>query len=230
MLLGAMAACLGWPAQARAGGAAVADPALAAQAMQFPHDHGSHPDFRTEWWYVTGHASAEGRLFGFQITFFRSRIEPAQQHESKFAAKQLLFAHAAITDVQGARLLHDQRIARVGFGVAEAATDDAAIRLRDWSFLRSGDRWIAKVSADDFALNLAYEPTQPVLLQGAAGISRKGPAPENVSHYYSLPELAVSGSLSVGGHRYALPEGPAWRALADRLGRAAVGSGAGDSH
>ncbi|MEO8249547.1 MAG: lipocalin-like domain-containing protein [Burkholderiales bacterium] len=207
MLIGAIAACIGISAKGRTGGGTdVADEGLAAHAMQFPRDHGSHPDFRTEWWYATGHATVEGRLFGFQITFFRSRIESAQPLASKFAAKQLLFAHAAVTDVKGGKLLHDQRIARVGFGVAEAATGDAAIRLRDWSLLHAGDRWIAKVSADDFALDLAFEPTQGVLLQGKGGLSRKGPAPENVSHYYSLPQLAVSGSLSVGGRSYVLPE------------------------
>ena len=110
--------------------------ALPAKTLQFPRDHGSHPDLRTEWWYITGHAFADGRPWGFQVTFFRSRMDATQTMRSAFAAKQLLFAHAAITDVQGQKLLHDQRVARAGFGVAEASEADTAVRLRDWSLLR----------------------------------------------------------------------------------------------
>ncbi len=71
------------------------------RALQFPRDHGAHPDFRTEWWYITGQATAGGREFGFQVTFFRSRVDATQGLQSRFAARQLVFAHAAITDVQG---------------------------------------------------------------------------------------------------------------------------------
>ena len=99
--------------------------ALTARTLVFPADHGAHPDLRTEWWYITGHArslAAEPREFGFQLTFFRTRVDAAQSLQSKFAAKQLIFAHAALTDVQGKKLWHDQRIAREGFGLALAAT------------------------------------------------------------------------------------------------------------
>ena len=69
--------------------------ALPVRTLQFPRDHGSHPDLHTEWWYLTGHVHAEGRLWGFQVTFFRSRMDATQTMRSAFAAKQLLFAHAA---------------------------------------------------------------------------------------------------------------------------------------
>ncbi|HRM50400.1 MAG TPA: carotenoid 1,2-hydratase, partial [Alicycliphilus sp.] len=110
--------------------------ALPARTLVFPRDHGSHPDLRTEWWYLTGQARTgptPGRLWGFQITFFRSRVDATQGLQSAFAARQLLFAHAALTDLQGGRQLHDQRIARAGFGIAQAAEDDTNIHLRDWS-------------------------------------------------------------------------------------------------
>ncbi|MBS0294475.1 MAG: carotenoid 1,2-hydratase, partial [Proteobacteria bacterium] len=102
--------------------------ALPPRTLVFPNDHGSHPGLRTEWWYVTGQARAEGRLWGFQITFFRSRVDAAQDMHSAFAAPQLIFAHAALTDVQGQRQLHDQRIARAGFGIAQAVEGDCDIR------------------------------------------------------------------------------------------------------
>jgi predicted secreted hydrolase len=173
--------------------------ALPKRALSFPRDHGAHPEFRTEWWYITGAVQAGGRSFGFQVTFFRSRVEATQQMRSAFAAKQLLFAHAAVTDVQAGQLRHDQRIARAGFGIAEAAQDDGRLRLRDWSLAREGGAWRAVVPADDFALDLRCAPTQPVLLQGDQGLSRKGPRPEQASYYYSEPQLAVSGRLTLQG-------------------------------
>ncbi len=183
--------------------------ALPAMKLEFPRDHGSHPGLRTEWWYVTGHARAGDREFGFQVTFFRSRVDATQGMTSRFAARQLLFAHAALTDVQGKRLRHDQRIAREGFDVATAAQGDARVRLRDWSLERRADGWHAWLAAGDFALDLVFAPTQPVLLQGREGLSRKGPQPAQASYYYSLPQLAVRGGIALDGKRFEA-RGRAW--------------------
>lgn len=183
--------------------------ALPQLRLAFPRDHGAHPQQRTEWWYITGQAQEGDRLFGFQVTFFRSRVEGTQQMRSRFAAKQLLFAHAAVTDVQGRKLWHDQRIAREGFGIAEAATQDAQLRLRDWSLVRDDRGWHARVPAGDFRLDLQCAPTQPVLLQGDAGLSHKGPRPDEASEYYSLPQLAVGGTLTLQGRAFRVT-GKAW--------------------
>jgi predicted secreted hydrolase len=183
--------------------------ALPLHRMAFPADHGAHPERHTEWWYITGNVEADGRTFGFQVTFFRSRVAATQEMDSLFAAKQLLFAHAAVTDVAGARLRHDQRIARAGFGIAEAATGDAHVKLRDWSLARVGGAWHAVVPAGDFQLDLRCAPTQPVLLQGRDGLSRKGPLPEQASYYYSEPQLAVGGRLTLQGRAFEVT-GRAW--------------------
>ena len=183
--------------------------ALPARTMQFPRDFGSHPDFRTEWWYITGHTAAGGREFGFQLTFFRSRVEGTQAMASKFAARQLLFAHAAITDVQGKKLWHDQRIARDGFGVAFASEADMHIKLRDWSLQGRGSRYTAELPATDFALKLQFEETQAVLLQGRQGLSRKGPQEKQASYYYSQPQLATRGTLQLKGQAFEVT-GKAW--------------------
>ncbi len=197
------------------------------RALVFPTDHGSHPDSRIEWWYVTGWLRA-GRpdepTHGFQITFFRSRTDVNAHHPSHFAAQQLVFAHAALTDLAQGRLLHDQRIARAGFGIAQALTGDANVMLRDWHFQRedaaavaasataptpAASRYRARMASDSagFALDLSMATTQPVLLQGEAGTSRKGP--QQTSRYYSEPQLAVSGTLTRQGA--ALPvHGTAW--------------------
>jgi predicted secreted hydrolase len=183
--------------------------ALPPHRMSFPADHGAHPGLRTEWWYITGTLQAGERRFGFQVTFFRSRVGATQGMQSRFAARQLLFAHAAVTDVQGGQLLHDQRIARAGFGIAEAAEGDADLRLRDWSLRRAGERWQASVPAGEFALALRCNATQPVLLQGVQGLSRKGPQPQQASYYYSLPQLAVHGRLVLRGQPFEVT-GRAW--------------------
>ena len=193
---------------AHAAGADANKPAVQARPLVFPRDFGSHPELRTEWWYITGHASvgsgAQARAFGFQITFFRARVEGTQQMASRFAARQLLFAHAALTDVQGRRFRHDQRIAREGFELASASAQNTAIRLRDWSLVRDGGAYRARVSGPDFRLDLDFSETQALLLQGANGLSPKGPDAGQSSYYYSQPQLAFRGEISIQGERFVL--------------------------
>ena len=169
--------------------------------LTFPADHGAHPAFRTEWWYATGWLRTEaGEELGFQVTFFRSRPLLADGNPSAFAPRQVLFAHAALSDPKRGRLLHGQRIARQGFGLAQAAAGDADVAIDDWRLRRASDgRFLAKAKGEGFALDLALTPTQPVLLQGQGGYSRKGPKPEQASYYYSLPQMMVAGSVVRGG-------------------------------
>lgn len=195
--------------------------------LRFPQDFGAHPASRIEWWYITGSlkvaqsvavaAAGAPRAFGFQITFFRSRVDAAANSASAFAAKQLIFAHAALTDLQGRQLLHDQRIARAGFGLAGSAEGDTHVTLRDWALQRGGpitqSTYRSQVAARDFAFDLRFTQTQPLLLQGDAGFSRKGPRIEQASYYYSQPQLAAQGSLQFKGQSggQALPvQGRAW--------------------
>ena len=207
------------------GGALLPAYALPPTQLRFPRDLGSHPDFRTEWWYVTGHATAGEREFGFQVTFFRSRIDSTQAMTSGFAAKHLVFAHAAITDVQGNKLWHDQRTARMSgqasTDLASASEADTAITLRDWSLVRQGGVYLAALRTPDFSLDLQFTETQAMVLQGDKGLSRKGPEPEQASYYYSLPQLKAEGALTLQGQRHTVT-GTAWldhewsQALLDR--------------
>ena len=183
--------------------------------LQFPADFGAHPASRTEWWYVTGSLAAQTRLWGFQVTFFRSTTGINASGGSRFAAAELVFAHAALTDLEQRRLRHDQRIARSGFGIAQAREGDTDVVLRDWRLVRSADAppggYQAVVASDSagFALDLRFVPTQPVLPQGEAGVSRKGPLPGQTSRYYSEPQLAVQGTLTLDGKPLAV-QGRAW--------------------
>lgn len=187
--------------------------ARAQTELRFPRDLGSHPDFAIEWWYVTGHVlsgnSPNQRQFGFQITFFRSKVESTQTLQSAFAAKQLIFAHAAVTDVGGKKMLQDQRIARQGFEVAQASEKDTSIVLRDWSLQRNDGQYHAIATSDQFDFDFVLNQTQPMLLQGKQGVSRKGPDEKQVSFYYSLPQLNVTGTLRLGPQRLAV-QGTAW--------------------
>ncbi|MES2413276.1 MAG: carotenoid 1,2-hydratase [Pseudomonadota bacterium] len=183
--------------------------ALPLKTMTFPRDRGSHPDFRTEWWYITGQAKSGSRQFGFQLTFFRSRVKSTQQMSSRFAAKQLVFAHAAITDVDGKKLWHDQRISRDGFGVTSASETDMNIRLRDWSLESKGSQYTANLAGSDFAIRMQFSETQAVLLQGKQGLSRKGPDEKQASYYYSQPQLATKGTLQLRNQTFEVT-GKAW--------------------
>jgi len=179
-------------------------------ALQFPRDHGSHPQFRNEWWYITGWLKTQsGGDLGMQITFFRNRPRVAEEVPSRFAAHQLLFAHAALSDPGAGRLLHDQRAARSGFGLAEAAEGRTEVSIEDWSLRQTDGGYAAQVAARDFRYALRFEAKQSVLLQGEGGYSRKGPNPAQASYYYSRPHLAVSGSVVIRGRELEV-SGEAW--------------------
>ena len=193
---------------------APADPVRAGRPLVFPQDHGAHLAARTEWWYATGWLGSEAApTHGFQITFFRSRTGLAVGNASRFAARQLLFAHAAVTALSPAGHGHDQRIVRWN-GAPDAPTGHAAIgrgavQLAGWSLQDEGAAWHARVPGRELGLDLRLARTQPLLLQGQAGFSRKGPELRHASHYYSEPQLAAGGRLVLAG-REAQGKGRAW--------------------
>ncbi len=160
--------------------------------LAFPRDHGAHPGFRTEWWYVTGWL--EDRL-GFQITFFRARPPEESDNPSSFNPRQILFAHAALSDPRRGRLVHEERAARAGFSLAYAATDRTDVRIDDWSLALEANRYQARIAAREFDFDFSFLASR-LVLQGDAGFSRKGYRPEEASYYYSRPHLEVAGKLN----------------------------------
>jgi predicted secreted hydrolase len=176
-------------------------PVTSGRALAFPADFGSHPQFRTEWWYVTGWLSTErGESLGFQITFFRTKPDIDENNPSVFAPRQLLIAHCAISDPKRGRMWQDQRIRRAGLGLAEAATGDTDVWIDRWVLKHNASAYTAKIDAENFSFDLTLSETQAVLLNGDSGISRKGPAPEAASYYYSLPHMRVAGAISRQGN------------------------------
>ena len=177
--------------------------------IRFPEDEGAHPDFRLEWWYVTGWLNEKTAPLGFQITFFR--VRPALKHAnpSRFTPAQIIVAHAALSDPAHGRLAHSQRAARSGFELAGAGTGRLQVWTDDWMLEQEGKRYRCRVPAAEIHLDLDFEATQPPLLQGDSGFSRKGPRAESASYYYSLPHLKVSGSVARGTQAQ-LVTGHAW--------------------
>jgi predicted secreted hydrolase len=178
-----------------------AAPVVPDHSLRFPQDRGSHPEFRTEWWYVTGWlATARGAPLGFQVTFFRARPQgAAADNPSAFAPRQILIAHAALSDPAHGRLLTDQRIARAGFGLAQASETETRVWIDRWRLERSGSGYLATIPGRDFAFELELEPTEAPLLNGVGGFSRKGSSAGAASYYYSEPHLAVRGRVTRAG-------------------------------
>ena len=207
LILGMLCVALAVPAQAAP---PVYPEVRPGYHLQFPRDFGAHPDYRTEWWYVTGWLTTEdGKALGFQVTFFRSRLNIDEANPSRFAPKQLIFAHAAIADPATGHLLHDQRAARAGFGLARADAGDTRVQLDDWHLTRANEAYTTHIRSREFSLDLTLTPAQPVLMQGDAGYSRKGALSGEASHYYSQPQVRVSGTVTRLGKAQSV-RGTAW--------------------
>ncbi len=172
------------------------------RVFEFPRDHGSHPEFRTEWWYITGHLEAgEARRFGFQITFFRQASEDGQSH--------LHLAHTALLDAATGRFLHQERLHREGWD-AYASTETLALRNGNWTLNMVGEAMSARATIHhDALLDLTLRPAKPLVFFGKNGVSSKGASEQAASHYLTFPRLAVEGTVSLGTEKLEV-KGQAW--------------------
>lgn len=186
--------------------------------LSFPADHGPHTDYRTEWWYYTGNLADDGnRRFGFQLTFFRSGLQPPGNRRewpvpaSAWRTDQIYLAHAAVSDISGGRHLQAERMARpvLSLAGAEQVGGTVTIHVHDWQTVIAPKAHRLQAVADAFALTLDLTPDKPVVLHGDSGYSRKGQSPERASCYYSFTRLQAAGSLTVDGIRHAV-QGSAW--------------------
>jgi len=173
--------------------------------LDLPRDHGAHPQFRTEWWYLTGIVRTEsGRSYGLQLTFFRRGLDdaPPGEGESSLRARQAIAAHFALADPQAAATLHAARLRRAVPPLAAAAVDDLAVSVDGWKLVREADGTLtarARAVEQAIAVQLTARPEKPLVRHGAGGYSRKGPEPGNASAYLSWTRLALSGTLEVAG-------------------------------
>jgi predicted secreted hydrolase len=188
--------------------------------LRFPRDYGAHTGTQLEWWYVTGHLAPLGQTepsHGFQLTFFRvatglwplpkGQAAAATAPGGRFAPRHILLGHAALTDLRAGRHQHEQRLQRWN-GLeptpsANAGRSDTALALAGWTLRRdaASGAYLARIPALSGGLVLRLAPSQPLLLQGEAGFSRKGPLAEQASHYYSQPQLQVQAWLGEAAAR-----------------------------
>jgi predicted secreted hydrolase len=182
--------------------------------LVFPADHGAHPGYKTEWWYLTGHLEDEqGARFGFQFTIFRRGLDSREPREGELPlrAHDLYAGHLALTDVARGETRFAERL-RSSSPLARAAQGELDLALEDWSLVRDEEGELKLAGADParaFGLELLLRPTKPLVFHGEGGYSKKGGEPGNASAYVSWTRLALEGSLQLDGTRKTV-HGSAW--------------------
>ncbi len=165
--------------------------------FEFPRDHGAHAGYRQEWWYVTGWLKTErGEDLGFQVTFFRARPNIETANPSSFTPRQLILAHAALSDPRHGRLRHDERAARTALDLAGSREGTTKVWVDDWALELKNGIYEVRIQARDFTFELQFDARNEIILQGDQGFSRKGHGPGEASYYYSRPQLAVRGKTN----------------------------------
>jgi len=162
--------------------------------LDFPRDHGAHPDYRQEWWYVTGWLKRNSVDLGFQVTFFRARPDIETSNPSKFTPRQIILAHAALSDPRYGKLRVDERAARTALDLAGSREGNTRVWVDDWTLALESNMYRTRIVARDFSLELDFQAGK-TLLQGEDGFSRKGRKSGEASYYYSRPQLAVTGKV-----------------------------------
>lgn len=178
--------------------------ATGPRQWSFPVDHGRHDGFKTEWWYFTGNLrDASGREFGYQLTLFRTAFAPhATTRPSPWAMTDLYFAHAAITDLQGKKFVFKDRLERGRPGLAWASDKTLDVVLLDWSARLDGKSIELRAKESGFQIDLMLRDGRGPVLQGPAGVNRKGREPGQASYYYSMTRLQTSGSLMIDKQKF----------------------------
>jgi len=185
--------------------------ATAGYQFAFPRDHASHPEFKIEWWYYTGNVqTTAGRRFGYQVTFFRVGVDPVPANPSAWAVRDLFMAHLAVSDPVGGRYRYDEKLTRGGPGLSGAATDTYRVWNEDWrAGLDAEGRHLISARGHNVGVDLVLDEGKAPAINGIGGISQKGAAIGNASHYYSLTRMPTRGTLAVDGERFEI-RGESW--------------------
>ncbi|HSK31471.1 MAG TPA: lipocalin-like domain-containing protein [Candidatus Limnocylindria bacterium] len=169
--------------------------------MTFPADHFSHPDYKTEWWYYTGHFRTEsGKSYGYQVTFFRFGVRDRQKDmKEQPLFTDLYMAHFALSNVSEKNFTYRERINRGYGGKAGAATDRFVVWNEDWKVEGDGKNHRISVSDRGTTLKLSLNSLKPPVLHGDRGHSQKGEGEGRASYYYSLTRMQTEGDLTIAG-------------------------------
>ena len=194
-----------------------ADPAFARaiepRAFVFPEDHGPHPEFRNDWWYVTGNLDNEdGERFVFELTIVRFALTPGMSPStSAWRTNQVYIAHLAVTDADNERFYVAQRYSRGAVGLAGAQASPFRVWIDDWEMAEhaQADTWHLVANDEDFGIDLELRALKPPVLNGIDGLSQKSADPSNASYYYSITRLQTEGRLRIGENDYTV-SGLSW--------------------
>jgi predicted secreted hydrolase len=195
--------------------------ATTVRDFSFPEDHGPHPGFKNEWWYVTGNIDGpSGEPFGYELTIFRFALTPPEQSTtvvanvgSDWRTNQFYMAHFAVSNGEDETFHAYERFGRGGAGIAGAQTNPFRVWLEDWSMqsVQDGSTFPIRLQTrtPEVGINLTLRPEKPMVLQGDRGLSQKGPGQGNASYYYSYTRLATEGTLITSGDTLAVT-GESW--------------------
>ena len=185
--------------------------ATAGYVFAFPRDHASHPDYKIEWWYYTGNLkAADGRRFGYQVTFFRVGVDHTPANPSRWAIRDLFMTHLAVSDASGKRYRFSEKLSRGGPGLAGARADRYQAWNDDWTAtLNARGQHVLKAPGHEAGIDLVLDEGKPPIINGLNGISQKGAQAGNASHYYSVTRMPTSGTLTIDGERVAV-SGDSW--------------------
>jgi predicted secreted hydrolase len=188
--------------------------AVASRPFEFPRDHGPHPQFRHEWWYVTGHLSSKaGDRFGFELTFFRYALAPRPADANSIAAsawrtRQIYLAHFAVTDLERRKFHFTERYARGAIGLAGARSDPMHVWLENWHLQLSDAGGSLRAASHRYRIDLSLRPLIDPVLNGERGLSRK--TANAASYYYSIPRIAIRGHIAREQDQPLEVDGLAW--------------------
>ena len=188
--------------------------AFEPRAFTFPQDHGAHPEYATEWWYLTGNLQTDsGRRFGYQFTLFRVGLKPGEPDaDSAWRTRQVYMGHLAISDAAEAQHYSAERFARAAAGLAGNRLTPFEVWLGPWSLQADAAFSTLSLNADTESIGITLQlqaDASPLVLQGERGLSRKSATPGNASYYYSLTRLPTQGELRIGAERFNV-EGDSW--------------------
>jgi len=186
-------------------------PVLGDRTLSYPRDHGAHREFGTEWWYLTGHLSAQDETrYGFELVFFRVGLQAKSVSRSAWKADSLYLAHFAFTDDRKQTFRNFERRSRGNFGQAGASDTGLDVWLQDWKLVERSGKIELSAAADNISLSLELDPKKPLVLHGLNGFSKKGPEQGNASYYSSYTRLLGSGTLVIDGLSRTIAKASAW--------------------
>ena len=174
-------------------------PALPGYDFSFPRDHGTHDEYKSEWWYYTGHLETDGgKRYGFELTFFRvGIIPPGEAPKTRWDLRNLSLAHFAVTDVAATDFRYYEKLNRSSPFTAGAAAGTLDVFNEGWRAVTLADgSWRLMAYGGKDSIDLTMTSHKAPAIHGENGVSVKGEGIGNASHYYSMSRLEVRGSVN----------------------------------